>query len=294
MSCGGEERLAPFSLMYYFLGTITDQHEDEKPLVKLFRRAVRDGDVFFDIGANFGFYSWFVGPLCGKAGAVHAFEANPLLTDHLRRSVSLNEAVANISINAVAVGRSPEVTMELYDPERIGGSSLYRLDWLDSGKSVTVPVTTIDAYRRVAGVKRIDVIKIDIEGAELDAFLGMEETFAECPPWLIVCELIVGDIRGGDPCEVMALLKRWGYEARYIRTSDGRLGEIVDDRAVRQEGQSVINVAFVRPQVWATRRDLFGSEEKISHERRSGRARVAPSSALACETDTEKGMLRRW
>lgn len=169
--------------------------------------------------------------------------------------------------------------MELYDPERIGGSSLYRLDWLDSRKSVTVPVTTIDAYRRAAGVKRIDVIKIDIEGAELDAFLGMEETFAECPPWLIVCELIVGDIRGGDPCEVMALLKRWGYEARYIRKSDGRLGEIVEDRALRQGGQSVINVAFLRPEVRAARCDLSGSEETVSHDRRSSRAQAAPISA---------------
>jgi FkbM family methyltransferase len=270
MLCGGEEKLAPSSLMYYFLGTITDQDEDERSVVKLLSRAVRRGDVFFDIGANLGFYSWFVGPLCGKTGAVHAFEASPVLRRHLERSAELNEATANIIVNAVAVGKNGNQTLELYDPDRIGGSSVYRLEWLNVKSSVTVPVTTIDDYRRATGIKRLDIVKIDIEGAELDAFTGMRETFEECPPWLIVCELIlvgweereaVGHAlpgsRGGHPREVIELLRARGYEPRYIHDNDGRLGRVVEEEALRRLPQNLINVAFVRPETRKVRPELF-------------------------------------
>src|SRR5215472_15485829 len=65
MLCAGERSLAQLSLSYYFSGTITGQHEDERCVVRLVRRLVRDGDIFFDLGANFGFYSLYVAPLCG-------------------------------------------------------------------------------------------------------------------------------------------------------------------------------------------------------------------------------------
>lgn len=270
MPCAGNGRLASICAMYYFVGTITNQDEDERPVVRLIARAVNSGDTFFDIGANVGFYSSFVGPLCGKSGAVHSFEANPLLIQHLRRSADLNKGKANIIVNEVAVGSDSNKTLQLYDPERIGGSSLYKLQWLNAASSVTVPLTTIDEYRRANNIKRLDVVKIDIEGAELDAFRGMEQTFAECPPWLILCELallIPSDAElqpganvsshGGHPRDIINLLCSKGYEARYIREHDGRLGAIVESDALERLSQNLINVAFVRSEASRTRPDLF-------------------------------------
>jgi len=270
MPCSGNDKLASNCTMYYFTGTITNQDEDERPVVRLISKAVAKGDTFFDIGANVGFYSSFVGPLCGKSGAVHSFEANPLLIQHLRRSAELNKATSNIIINATAIGSETNKTLELYDPERIGGSSLYKLQWLNAASSVTVPLTTIDEYRRVNGIKRIDVVKIDIEGAELDAFRGMEQTFAECPPWLILCELALllppdADLHsganvgthGGHPRDIINLLCSKGYEARYLREHDGRLGSVVTSEELERLSQNLINVAFVRPEARRTRPDLF-------------------------------------
>src|SRR5437899_2850268 len=77
MYCGLDGHIGQLALMYYFLGTITGQTEDERPIVRLLDRLVREGDVFFDVGANLGFYSFYVGPLCGRSGSIHAFEANP-------------------------------------------------------------------------------------------------------------------------------------------------------------------------------------------------------------------------
>jgi FkbM family methyltransferase len=270
MICSGEDRVAANCAMYYFLGTITNQDEDERPLALLLTRAMRNGDTFLDIGANVGFYSFFVGPLCGSTGAVHAFEANPLLIQHLKRSADFNRPVANIVINQVAVGSESNKTLQLYDPDRIGGSSLYQLEWLNTGQSVTVPLTTIDDYVGRNGVTRIDVVKIDIEGAELDAFRGMEQTFTTCPPAIILCELVLllgrgnapgsrlaSNTRGGYAIEVMDFLAARGYEARAIRAADGLIADVLQPATMEHLAQNLINVAFVRPELKTARPELF-------------------------------------
>jgi FkbM family methyltransferase len=269
MLCGGSGMVAAASAMYYFMGTITSQDEDEKPLAKLLRRVVREGDTFLDIGANVGFYSFFVGPLCGPAGAVHAFEANPLLIPHLRRSADLNKPRANIIINPVAIGKESNKTLQLYDPDRIGGSSLFQLDWLDTARSVTVPLTTIDDYVLKNQMDRVDVVKIDIEGAELDAFRGMQATFDTCPPAVILCELVLlfeagrdpvgrrdSHARGGYAIEVMDFLGARGYEARTIR-EDGLIAQVIERRTIERLTQNLINVAFVRSELTTARPELF-------------------------------------
>jgi len=270
MLCCGTGRVAEASVMYYFLGTITNQDEDERPLAQLLTRAVRTGDTFLDIGANVGFYSFFVGPLCGLSGAVHAFEANPLLIQHLQRSAALNKTRANIVVNPVAVGRESNKTLQLFDPDRIGGSSLYQLDWLDTARSVTVPLTTIDDYVRKNRLERIDVVKIDIEGAELDAFRGMQDTFTLCPPSVILCELALllgagndpgsslgSRERGGYAMEVMHFLAARGYQARSIRAEDGLIADVIEPETMGRLTQNLINVAFVRNELKAQRPELF-------------------------------------
>jgi FkbM family methyltransferase len=266
MRCGGEDSFSALCLLHYFLGNNTSQHEDEEPLCLLLRRALRNGDIFFDIGANFGFYSFFLGPLCGTTGEVHAFEANPLLIPHLCRSAKLNKARANIKINAMAVGAEGNKTLQLYDPDRIGGSSLYPLAWLDTRRSVSVPMTTIDDYRRANDIRRLDVIKIDIEGAELEAFRGMQETLGTSPPWLIACELLPpfshGSTAVSDPLEIVKFLRARGYEPRFIRNQDGRLNGRIELGDIERMSQDVLNVAFVRTGLEKVRPELFVGEDE--------------------------------
>jgi FkbM family methyltransferase len=275
MSCGGERTLAELSLFYYFCGTITGQHEDEQRVVRLFRRLVREGDVFFDLGANFGFYSCYVLPLCGRSGAVYAFEANPYLIPHLRRSIELNRKYGSIHLNALAVGKESGRNLTLYDPHWIGCSSLYPHEWLNRDSKIEVPIVTIDEYIREKRIGRLDVMKIDIEGAELDALQGMEETFRVCPPRAIVCELTLlpeesspgrdhPEIRrrassAADPYQLADFLRQKGYQLCYI-SDDGRLSaapglEPTDDFALK-----VTNVAFVLPELQRLRPEVFVSQ----------------------------------
>jgi hypothetical protein len=102
MYCGGDRYVGEQTLVHYFVGTITDK--GEIPTSKLFHRALSEGDVFFDVGAYLGFYTFFAAPLVGKSGSVHAFEANPKLHPHLLRSAELNTSRGRIVINNCAVG----------------------------------------------------------------------------------------------------------------------------------------------------------------------------------------------
>jgi len=272
MLCGGEKKVAEHALMYYFLGTITGQHEDERSVAQCLRRLVREGDVFFDLGANFGFYSLYVAPLCGKSGAIHAFEANPYLIKHLSCSAELNSGCGNILVNARAVGKESGKDLPLYDPEWFGCSSLYAHEWLNQGSKVMVPLVTIDEYVRQNRIERIDVMKIDIEGAELDAFQGMEETFRVCPPKAIICELTLlpdendplrqsaGVLRrassAADPRKLSGFLEQKGYELWGI-ADDGRLRTWEAGKLTADEPLKLANAAFVLPGLQSSRPEMF-------------------------------------
>ncbi|MDE3057021.1 MAG: FkbM family methyltransferase [Bacteroidota bacterium] len=254
--------------MLYFLGT--DDHTDEIPVANLLMRTVRKGDVFFDLGANVGFYAFLVAPLCGKRGSVHAFEPNPNLVPNLLRSAELNSSTCDVVVNGVAVGREDGGEISLYfssDAQDIGVTSTYPHPWLDSNSKITVPVTSIDAYRECHKLERIDYVKIDIEGAELDALQGMTETFRRHPPLLIICELwrTVQKINNAeflpDPAvpstvKVFDFLSERGYEPMYI--SKGGFFE----RGIRRNDllelqTNKINAAFIAPQLKTCRPDLF-------------------------------------
>ena len=271
MFCGGEKSVAQSSLSYYFSGTITGQHEDERGVVQLLRRLVKAGDVFFDLGANFGFYSFYLTPLCGSSGTVHAFEPNPCLIPLLLRSIEINRQYGNIHLNAVAVGKEAGRYVPLYGPDRIGCSSLYPHEWLNRNSSVLVPVVTIDEYVREKRIERIDIMKIDIEGAELDALQGMEDTFRLCPPKVIICELTLlpeqdNPLRcapevlkrsssAADPRELSDFLIQRGYELWNIGV-EGLLHpwEVSKLSAVSLK---IANVAFVHRQFQPVRPEVF-------------------------------------
>ncbi|HZD12783.1 MAG TPA: FkbM family methyltransferase, partial [Candidatus Binatus sp.] len=258
--CGGlDHQIGLISLLYYFTGTITGLFEDERPIVRLLNRLIDEGDVFFDLGANLGFYSFYVGPLCGRSGSVHAFEPNPRLIPLLYRSIELNRAQSNIHLNAVAVGGQSGMHLPLYDPDDIVCSSLFAHGWLNRDSTVLVPVITIDDYIREREIKRIDVMKIDIEGAELEAFQGMEETFRVCPPGVIICEVLPFEntygrdhiavldrpLRVSTPSLIAEFLRAKGYEMFQIVKTDGRLISPEMSVSTSEVARLDVNVAYV-------------------------------------------------
>jgi FkbM family methyltransferase len=146
-----------------------------------FRRDVRRGDTVLDVGANLGAYTLLFGQWVGVSGRVHAFEPAPDAREGLRRHVRLNGLEPCVSVWPEAMGRAEGSAAFVAEGSR--GDN--RLSGLEAAPPTAcqIGVTSVDAFcRRVEC--RPTLIKVDVEGAELDVLRGARATIAALGPAL--------------------------------------------------------------------------------------------------------------
>lgn len=152
--------------------------------LRFFEQQIRPGMRVLDIGANQGIYSLLISRMVGNEGCVHAFEPDPGLFDSLRRNCERNRA-ANIELHNVALGSAPGV-MKLYRSQVNAGDNRLACSqhpgWFDEVEVRVVPLDSI-----LVG-KRVDFIKIDVQGWEYQVFLGMEQLLRDNPNLRIYLE----------------------------------------------------------------------------------------------------------
>lgn len=188
-------------------------------------------DVFFDIGANIGVFTLFTAKRI-PAGHVHAFEPVSTIFDLLLQNAYKNN-FTNISFHNVGLWHE-ECEKEIfipqakskYGPINIGQSSLFRSDHLAQEKTERVALTCLDHFVEREGIKRLDHIKIDIEGAELFALRGAEQTLRRFRPNI----LIEINQRGTHTAEyestdILRYLRTFGYTF-YRVTFNGKIKPI--------------------------------------------------------------------
>ncbi len=160
---------------------------NELPVQHMMEKHLGSGDVVFDIGANVGFFSIIAARLVGETGRVYAFEPVRRNVRHLRRNASLN-GLDNVTVVEKAVaGRSGPGSLVL--AEYSGGAALSTATRPpDATSSIDVMLVTIDDVVRSGDAPSPSLIKIDVEGAELDVLEGMVETLGRCSP-TIICEI---------------------------------------------------------------------------------------------------------
>jgi FkbM family methyltransferase len=154
----------------YWLGTY------EVARVRAFANMVTQGAVVYDVGANAGIYSLLATLRAGPSGWVYAFEPLQRNLHYLRRHVVLNN-LQNCTVLAEAVCN--EEGTRSFSAAALD-SSMARLA---SDGELRVPSTTLD--RCIYGEKRFrppDVLKIDVEGAELEVLEGAHRALAEFHP----------------------------------------------------------------------------------------------------------------
>jgi FkbM family methyltransferase len=148
----------------------------EPEVQKLLQRHLRPGMVMYDVGANVGFFSLIGSRLVGSAGQVVAFEPLQENVKALTRNLELN-GIDNVSIVELALGaRRDRIGMRIPDTADAGTHASL------GGDGPVVEVAPLDELELPAP----DLIKIDIEGAEVDAVRGMRRTLGEAAPTLIV------------------------------------------------------------------------------------------------------------
>lgn len=166
------------ALVYY-------QGRSEPEVSDLLAKLLRPGMVFLDVGAHTGEYSLLAARAVGPTGRVHAFEPQAVLREAVARNLRLN-GLEQVTIHPLAVA---DVAGEMRFAERHDPSvsSLTRDGSANSGREIVVQATTLDEQAEAIG-GRIDLIKMDIEGAEPLAFRGarrlLELPMDRAPAWV--------------------------------------------------------------------------------------------------------------
>jgi FkbM family methyltransferase len=182
------------------------------------RRHLTSGATFVDVGAHIGYYSLKSAPLVGPQGHVIAVEPNPGTVRELRDNIQASRASV-VRVAPVACS-DEEGTLEFFAAPRAntGQASLSKANASQRGQAVAtyrVRARPLDAIINDAGVSRVDVVKIDVEGAEFLVLKGALETLSRYHPVVIV-ELIDRQLQsmGTSADQVAALLTSHGYTAR--------------------------------------------------------------------------------
>jgi FkbM family methyltransferase len=175
--------------------------------------ALNEGETFVDIGANIGKYTIDVA-LSHKniSTQIVSIEAHPDTFKALRRNVKdCNKLLNPILVNKVVSGKKG--TAEFYEVEGLSDlNSRYR----KYGKKLVLEADTLDNILKETGVKRADLVKIDVEGAELDVLRGAPETLRNARK--VIVEVHNTDLNDyGGFKEIQAVLEEHGLRVSKLQ-----------------------------------------------------------------------------
>lgn len=182
--------------------------------LELYRSVSQPGDVICDVGAHVGAYTIPLASRVGAEGAIHAFEPFRLVFQLLMANVAIN-GLSNVYGHQVALGDAAETlrvaSPSLMKPNNVGATRVFDQapshfipgHVLQYGHDEDVQVVTLDSLE----LRRVSLIKIDVEGALVRVLWGARATILHHRPLLAV-----------EHAEKLAppLLLEWGYRCEYV------------------------------------------------------------------------------
>lgn len=176
----------------------------EQPIATVLRGRLRKGTIFFDIGANVGYYTLFASTLVGDDGRVIAFEPEPgnmwMLSEHMRIN-----GCTNVVPVQKALSDAPGIL-------RFDGTA-HTMCRLSDGGNIEVECTTLDTFIRDSGILP-DVLKMDIEGAEVRALCGADACLSEIRPEIIL------SVHDGLLDQCLDILSGYDYSIEWVSSDD--------------------------------------------------------------------------
>lgn len=160
----------------------------EPDVAKALARLIKPGDVCADVGANYGLLSAVMARRTGPRGRVYAFEPHPNNVIKLRRTLANCGLINRVIVEAAAVSDGSADTVSLH-----AGREHHDAEWNIVGRDANgtptnaefnIPAVSLDQY--FARTTRLDLVKIDVEGAEALVLEGMRDVLARLRPTLLV------------------------------------------------------------------------------------------------------------
>jgi FkbM family methyltransferase len=173
------------------LRILAGRYEAEE--LDLMRPLLRPGQTIIDVGANVGYTARFFAQAVGRTGAVHAFEPNPVIYPLLKQNVASLEQISvynlglsssNDELPLFLAGNNHGVACfsEKYPATHLA----YREG--EPMRTVNAKVVIGDDFLKRKGIDHVDVIKIDVEGWELNVLSGLAQTISASRDLTLLCE----------------------------------------------------------------------------------------------------------
>ncbi|MDO8265286.1 MAG: FkbM family methyltransferase [Candidatus Parcubacteria bacterium] len=190
---------------------------------KIFGSFIKTGMTIVDIGANLGYYSLIAAELTGNEGKILAFEPEPENFSLLLKNIEAN-GYKNIKAFNLAVSDRSGKTNLFVCEESTGSHKIY--DSGENRKSIAVSSVSIDDF--LGKTSKIDIIKIDVEGAEPYVFQGMKGVIEANPKLIIICEFWPYALKtaGFNPKDFLATLANYGFIIYLINEDKKKIEEL--------------------------------------------------------------------
>jgi FkbM family methyltransferase len=198
-----------------------DRHQRDADL-DLIRSLLKPGDIMIDVGANIGFTVIEGTQAVGAQGVVHAIEPHPMIHRYLEENLTLNQLGApQVQTHAVAIADAPSETgVQFTNDRRDDMNFMLSQPSGAPGAEITVAVTTLDVLFPV--LPRCDLLKIDVEGAELSVLRGASNLLKNTRQILVEAGDPNSLRHGSSAHDLLAHLESAGFE---VRAMDGGAGK---------------------------------------------------------------------
>lgn len=196
----------------------------EKLQTELVKREIKKGDTALDIGAHIGYYTLLLARLVGENGKVFAFEPEPANFALLKKNVKVNGFCDNVILNQKAVASETKRTQLFLGRDNTTGHSLYKGHYRSRRykSEVEVEAVRLDDYFKG---ERVDFIKMDIEGGEGEALIGMLSLLERNKHIKIITEFCPGMLEASNvgTRKYLELLTRLSFKLFNINEEKGEL-----------------------------------------------------------------------
>tara|TARA_B110000008_G_C16945508_1_gene554245 strand:- start:610 stop:1575 length:966 start_codon:yes stop_codon:yes gene_type:complete len=216
------------------------QKDNEFNETKLVKEIIKPDWTVIDIGANFGWYSIHFSKLVGQNGKVFAFEPVPETYEELNSNIKLNFS-QNIKVFNFALGNKNE-TISFNVPAFDGGSGASS-EFLRYSKKIQTSIHKLDEVIKDQDIDKIDFIKADIEGGELNMLKGAEKLIKHFKPKMLIEIVDMHCHRfGHSPVDVYQFLINKGYNGLYIGNEySEKKDNIRIDKLVKPNIKNILN-----------------------------------------------------
>jgi FkbM family methyltransferase len=162
---------------YISIKTAASSHEEDiKPKLKI------GSGIFIDIGANIGKYSIYIGKLLQGKGKVIAVEPEPNNFEILKKNIQLNKLDNVIPLDYALFSKNSFID---FYTEEIGGGLHSIVQKEVHTKKIRVRARTLDSLLKELKIKKVDLIKIDAENAEVEILRGAKKTLEKSKPKIV-------------------------------------------------------------------------------------------------------------